>query len=130
MNTDASRRRVVAADASHAHSLTHETAGVARGSLAGDAHEALEGLGQAQAEAGEQGGQDAAADEGHDDHEEDLPGVALGPVDEVANEALELLVGAVHEAVAGGALVVGGFAWGMVVSLSSSLSLSTRHIDS
>lgn len=71
-------------------------------------------MGDAQAEAGEEGGQDAAADEGHDDEEEDLPGVALGPAGEVAEEALELLVGALEEAVAGGALVVGRFAWDLL----------------
>lgn len=114
-NTGRRRPRGTAGQAtSHAHSLADEAACVAGGGLGGYAEEALDGVGDAQAEAGEEGGQDAAADEGHDDEEEDLPGVALGPVGEVAEEALELLVGAVEEAVAGGALVVGRFAWDLL----------------
>jgi hypothetical protein len=81
---------------------------VAGGGARGHADHAVEGGRHAQAEAGEEGGEDAAGDEGHDDEEEDLPGVALGVVDEVADDFLELLPGALHEVAAGGALVVGG----------------------
>jgi len=112
-NTNPRRRRArgtAGQTTSHAHSLADETTGITRSGLGGDSQEPLDGVGDAQAEAGEEGGQDTPADEGHDDEEEDLPGVALGPVGEVAEEALELLVGAVEEAVAGGALVVGWFA--------------------
>lgn len=96
--------------ASHAHGVADEAKGVARGGARGHAQGALEGGRHAQAEAGEQGCEGASGDEGHDDHEEDLPGVALEPMYEVADEALELLVGALHEALARGALVVRGTA--------------------
>lgn len=96
------------ATASHADGVAHEAEAVARRGARCHAQGALEGGRDAQAEAGEQGGQGAAGDEGHDDHEEDLPGVALEPVYEVSDEALELLVRALHEALARGALVVRG----------------------
>lgn len=92
--------------ARHAHGVAHGAKGVAGGGALGDAEHALEGGRDAQAEAGEQGGQGAAGDEGQDDEEEDLPGVALGVVLQVAEEALELLDAALDEALAGGALVV------------------------
>lgn len=98
--------KAAAAASSHAHSVADEAKRVARGSARGHAQPALNGRWEAQAEAGEESRQGAAGDEGHDDHEEDLDGVALGPVEEVAEEALELLVGAVDEAFAGGAFVV------------------------
>lgn len=96
------------ATAGHAHGVADEAEAVAGRGARGHAEGALEGRGDAQAEAGEEGGQGAAGDEGHDDHEEDLPGVALEPVYEVADEALELLVGALHEALARGAFIVRG----------------------
>lgn len=96
----------------HAHGLADEADGVALGGLRADADHALDAGRQAQAEAREEGGQEAAGDEGHDDEGEDLVGVLLGVVDEVAPEALDLLHCLVEEAGARGALVVGrGAAW-------------------
>lgn len=83
--------------AGHADGLAHEADAVAGAGLGGDAEHALDGRGQAQTKAGEEGGEGAAGDEGHDDEHEDLEGVALGVVDEVAQEALELLERALHE---------------------------------
>ena len=91
-DTDVSRAIAATKVTGHLHSLAHEAAGVSRDGLARDADEPLERLGQAEAETGEEGRQHAAADEGHEDEEEDLPRVALRPVDEVADETLELLV--------------------------------------
>ena len=92
---------------SHADSLANKARRVPGGSLGGDAEHALDSRGDAQAEASEEGRQCAPGDEGHDYEEEDLPGVALGPVDEVAEEALQLLVRLLDEALARRALVVG-----------------------
>lgn len=97
---------------SHADSLANKARRVASGSLGGDAQHALDSRGDAQAEASEKGRQCAPGDEGHDDKEEDLPGVALGPVDEVAEEALQLLVSLLDEALARRALVVGRAIYG------------------
>lgn len=107
----ASRSSGAANGASSLDSLANKAGAVAGDGLAGQIDQALNALGQAQAEAGKQAGEDARCDEGHEDEEEHLPGVLLGPVDEVAEEALELLVRIVHEAVAGGALIVAGFTW-------------------
>ncbi len=59
-------------------------------------------------ELGQQGGEGAAGDERHDDQDEDLDGVALHVADEGAEEAAELLVHALEEGGARGALVVRG----------------------
>lgn len=104
-------RGVAAEAAGHADSFAHEAGGIASGSLRGDAEHALNGRRDAQAEAGEESRQGAAGDEGHDDDEEDLPGVALSPMDEVAEEALELFVCLLDKALARGAFVVRGSAW-------------------
>lgn len=90
----------------HAHGVADEAEAVTGASTGGQTESTLKRGRDAQAEAGEEGREGTAGDEGHDDHEEDLPGVALEPVYEVANEALELLVGALHEALARGALIV------------------------
>ena len=95
----------------HLHSLTHEADSIARSCLGSYAEESLDSGGHAQTEAGEEGGQGAAGDEGHKDEEEDFEGVALGVLDEVAEELLEFFVGAMNEAFARGAFVVGGAAF-------------------
>lgn len=93
----------------HAHGLAHEADAAAAAGRAGrEAEHALDAGGQPEAEAREERRQRAARDQGHDDEHEDLERVALRPVDEVAQEALELLVGARHEVGARRALVVGG----------------------
>lgn len=99
-------RSVAAKATGHADSFAHKTGGITRGGLGGHAEHALDGRRDAQAEACEEGSQSSAGDKGHDDHEEDLPGVALGPVDEIAEETLELLVGLLDEALTRGAFVV------------------------
>lgn len=75
--------------------------------MRGDAEEALEMGRHAETESGEQGGESAACDEGHYDEEKDLPRVALGVADEVAEDTAEATIGALHEAMARRALVVG-----------------------
>ena len=94
----------------HAHRLADKANAVAAHGLGADAEGALEAGGHAEPEAGQQGGQGAAGDERHDDQHEDLDGVPLGVVDEVAQEALDLLDGAGHEGGPGRALVVRGTA--------------------
>lgn len=63
---------------------------------------------QAQPEAGKQRGQKPARDQRQDDEGEDLERVALGVVDEIAEQALELFVGAGEEVGPRGAPVVRG----------------------
>lgn len=92
--------------AHHADGLAHQGGRCApAGHSRPQAHHALDAGGQPQAEARQEGGQRAARDEGQDDQGEDLEGVALGVVDEVAQEALELLVGAGEEVGPGGPAV-------------------------
>lgn len=78
------RRAAAKTTGGHADSVANEANGVARCGPGRGAQHALDHGRDAQAEASEQGGQEAAGDEGHDDQEEDLPGVALGPMDQVA----------------------------------------------
>lgn len=100
------RRAAAKTTGGHADSVANEANGVARCGLGRGAQHALDHGRDAQAEASEQGGQEAAGDEGHDDQEEDLPGVALGPMDQVAEQTLHLLVRLLDEALAGRTLVV------------------------
>lgn len=90
------------------HGLAHQADSIAAHGAGAEAQHALDDRRQAQAEAGEEGGEEAACDEGDEDEGEDLEGVALGVVGEVAEEALEAVVGAGEEVGAGGAAVVGG----------------------
>lgn len=71
------------------------------------AKQLLDAGGQADAELGQQRRQGAARDQRHDDQHEDLHGVFLDVVEQVAPEAAQLRVGPLQEAVARGALVVG-----------------------
>lgn len=97
---------VAAETAGHADSFAYEAGGIAGGSLGGDTEHALNGWWDTEAEAGKKSSQSSARDEGHDNDEEDLPWVALSPVDEVAEEAFELLVCLLDKALTWGALVV------------------------
>lgn len=96
----------VAVLARHADSVVDGGKGIASCGAFGHAQHALDRWRDAEAEAREQRGQGTSSDERHDDEEEDLPRVALGVVLEVAEEALELLEAALHEALAGRALIV------------------------
>lgn len=87
---------------------SHKPDGVAAHGARAHAEHTLNAGGQAEAEAREQGGQGAAGEEREDDEREDLDGVALRVVDEVAQEALELLVSAGQEVGPGRAPVGGG----------------------
>jgi len=111
--------------AGHPDRLSHQPDPVARAGLGGHAHHPLEAGGQAQAEAGQEGGEEAPRHEGHDDEGEDLEGVALGVVEEVAEEAADAAEGALDEGGAGGALVVGGRA-GAFFFVSSNVSKGDR----
>lgn len=79
----------------HAYSLTYQTdaaqAAAAHGPRPQSKHP-LQARRQAQAEAGKERGQEASSDEGQYDEREDLEWVAFGIVDQVAEQALELLV--------------------------------------
>lgn len=83
--------------ARHPHSLTHEASGTTTHGTRAHAEHPLDAGRQAQAEAGEEGGQRAAGEERQDDEGEDLDRVALSVVDQVPEQALELLVGAGEE---------------------------------
>lgn len=91
--------------ARHPHGLADEPRGAAAHGARADAEHPLEARRQAQAEAGEEGGQCAAGEERQDDEGEDLDRVALGVVDQVPQQALELLVGAGEEVGPRGAAV-------------------------
>lgn len=91
--------------ARHPDGLAHEPGGAAAHGARADAEHPLDAGGQAQAEAGEEGRQRAAGEERQDDEGEDLDRVALGVVDQVPEQALELLVGPREEVWPRGAAV-------------------------
>lgn len=91
--------------ARHPDGLADEAGGAAAHGARADAEHPLDAGGQAQAEAGEERRQGPAGEEGQDDEGEDLDRVALGVVDQVPQQALELLVGAGEEVWPRGAAV-------------------------
>lgn len=91
--------------ACHPHGLAHEPGAAAAHGARPDAEHPLDAGWQAQAEAGEERRQRAAGEERQDDEGEDLDRVALGVVDQVPQQALELLVGAGEEVGPRGAAV-------------------------
>lgn len=80
--------------ARHPHSLAHEANAATAHGPRPEAKHPLDTGGQAQAEAREERRQRASSEERQDDEAEDLDRVALGVVDQVPEQALELLVGA------------------------------------
>lgn len=88
---------VAAHAAGHPDGLADEPRAAAAHRAGADAEHPLDAGRQAQSEAGEEGGQRPAGEEGQDDEGEDLDRVALGVVDQVPQQALELLVGAGQE---------------------------------
>lgn len=80
--------------ARHTHCLADQPSTTTPGHPGAHANHAFDTWGQSQAEAGQKRSQRTARDEGQNDKGKDLDRVALRVVDEVAQEALELLVGA------------------------------------
>ena len=70
----------------HLDRLAHEPHGVSCRELPRRSNEALDVRGQTQAEAGEEGRQGAASDQGHKNEHEDPEGMAAGMLGEVAEE--------------------------------------------